>query len=96
MVYIYIYIRSLTHLRQIRLLQAIHELGLIYRDVKPDNFLIGRAGSGKTGEIFMIDFGMAKSYRDPKTGKHIADCERNSLSGTARYMSLRTHLGRGM
>lgn len=83
-------------MRQIRLLQAIHELGLIYRDVKPDNFLIGRAGSGKTGEIFMIDFGMAKSYRDPKTGKHIADRERNSLSGTARYMSLRTHLGRGM
>lgn len=43
----------------------------------------------------MVDFGMAKSYRDPKTGKHIKDGERNSLSGTARYMSLRTHMGRG-
>ncbi|GAW07796.1 kinase-like protein [Lentinula edodes] len=74
--------------------QAIHEKSLIYRDIKPDNFLIGVPGSKTANTIHIIDFGMAKHYRDPKTKIHIPYRERKSLSGTARYMSINTHLGR--
>ncbi|ORZ02495.1 kinase-like domain-containing protein [Syncephalastrum racemosum] len=74
--------------------EKVHERNLIYRDIKPDNFLIGRPSSKHANMVFLIDYGMAKPYRDPRTKQHIPYRERKSLSGTARYMSINTHLGR--
>ncbi|KAG6328601.1 hypothetical protein ID866_10488, partial [Astraeus odoratus] len=75
-------------------IQSVHNKLLIHRDIAPDNFLIGVPGTKDANVIHIIDFGMAKHYRDPKTKVHIPYRERKSLSGTARYMSINAHLGR--
>ncbi|PWN26770.1 kinase-like protein [Jaminaea rosea] len=84
----------MTAKQMITRVQTIHEKNLIYRDIKPDNFLIGRPMTKGANIVHVVDFGMAKQYRDPKTKQHIPYRERKSLSGTARYMSINTHLGR--
>ena len=50
-------------------LQSLHSKNFIHRDVKPENFMIGRLKHQST--VYAIDLGMAKRYIDPKTGNHI-------------------------
>ena len=72
-------------------IEFIHSRNFIHRDVKPDNFLIGRGN--KKFQIYAIDFGLAKKFRDSKSGMHIPYKDGKNLTGTARYASVNTHLG---
>ena len=72
-------------------LEIIHTKCYIHRDIKPDNFLMGR-GSRKH-MVYVIDFGLAKMFRDPRTHRHIPFREGKNLTGTARYASINTHAG---
>jgi serine/threonine protein kinase len=72
-------------------LEFLHTKLFLHRDIKPDNFLVGL---GKKHQVvYLIDFGLAKKYVDQKTGQHILYKDGKSLTGTARYASINTHLG---
>ena len=59
--------------------------------MKPDNFLMGLGA--KKSNVYLIDFGLSKRYRDARTGDHIPYKDGKSLTGTARYASINTHIG---
>nr|CDS18587.1 casein kinase I alpha [Echinococcus granulosus] len=72
-------------------LEFIHARHFIHRDIKPDNFLMG---IGKhCNKLFIIDFGLAKKFRDGRTHRHISYKENKALTGTARYASINAHAG---
>lgn len=82
-----------TSCLQISRIEYIHSKNFIHRDVKPDNFLMGLGKKGNL--VYIIDFGLAKKYRDARTHQHIPYRENKNLTGTARYASINTHLGIG-
>lgn len=78
-------------------IQFIHETRLLHRDIKPENFVIGKLDEKnhrRRNLIHILDFGLSKPYVDLVTGKHIPKRTGKELTGTARYVSIRTHDGK--
>ena len=68
----------------LEILEWIHSKDIIYRDVKPENFLIGIKDPNA---IYVVDFGLCKKYRSSKTGKHLLPKLTGKFSGTLIYAS---------
>ena len=71
--------------------EFIHSKNIIYRDIKPDNFLIGKKDPNV---IYVIDFGLCKKYRSSKTGKHLLPKRTGKFNGTMKYASINALLGK--
>lgn len=67
-------------------IEFFHSKNYIHRDIKPDNFVMGL--NDDSNKLYIIDYGLAKKYRDQHTHEHIAYIEGKSLTGTARYASI--------
>ena len=63
----------------------IHSNNIVYRDIKPENFLFGL----KDPEVlYLIDFGLYRRFKSSKTGKHIKPKNLGKFTGTSRYASV--------
>merc|ERR1712060_437171 len=80
--------------QMINRMEYVHAKNFIHRDVKPQHFLIGLGK--KANQVHIIDFGLSKKYRDPKTQVHIPYRENKTLmpGENLRFKSVNVHLGR--
>lgn len=79
---------------QISRIEYIHSNSFVHRDIKPANFVMG---TGKSAHLVnIIDFGLAKKFRDSRTSTHIP-YKQNDFHGvgTSLFAAINTHLGVG-
>ena len=67
-------------------LEYLHSRKIIHRDIKPDNFCMGRGL--KSHIVYILDFGLAKKYWSSSHKCHIPFITGKKLTGTARYASI--------
>ena len=72
-------------IQMIEILEFIHNKNVIHRDIKPDNFLMS---NGSNKYLYLLDYGLAKKYRETNKSKHFPLMQGKKLTGTARYASV--------
>ena len=78
-------------IEMINRIEHVHKKYHLHRDIKPDNFMVGR--EEHENDLYIIDFGLAKKYYSQSKHKHIKFCDGKSLIGTARYCGRNAHKG---
>ncbi|CAL9049742.1 casein kinase 1-like protein HD16 isoform X1 [Musa acuminata AAA Group] len=79
----------------ISILEKMHSKGYVHGDVKPENFLLGPAGTSEEKKLFLVDLGLATKWKDSSTSLHVEYDQRPDVfRGTVRYASVHAHLGR--
>ena len=77
--------------QMITILENIHTKHIIHRDIKPDNFVMGKDENSKF--VYLLDFGLAKKFRSSKTLIQLKLINKKRLTGTARYASINASKG---
>lgn len=72
-------------------LEFVHSKSFLHRDIKPENFVMGI--DRQCNKLFLIDFGLAKRFRDCHSRKHICYRDDKNLAGTPRFASINAHMG---
>ena len=67
-------------------IEYIHSRKIIHRDIKPDNFVMGKGS--KSHIVYILDFGLSKKYWSSSHKCHIPFITGKRLTGTARYASI--------
>ena len=83
-------------LQMISRLEFMHGHGVVHRDVKPDNMLMGRGTCCNT--VFLIDYGLYAPWMHSDSGHHfdakpVLPAANKSITGTHRYCSVNVHQG---
>ena len=66
-------------------IEWVHNNYIVYRDIKPENFLFGK---NDKNILYLIDFGLCRKYKSSKTGIHIPPRNLGKFTGTSRYASV--------
>ncbi|KAI6001828.1 kinase-like protein [Pisolithus albus] len=81
-------------------LEFIHSRSFVHRDVKPANFVMGLPHTASSHLVNVIDFGLARRFRDSLSGEHVPwrrergeRGERRHGVGTSLFASLNAHRG---
>ncbi|OJT07304.1 Casein kinase I, partial [Trametes pubescens] len=77
-------------------IEYIHSRDFVHRDIKPANFVVPKADDPHCDDyvVNVIDFGLAKKFRDPRTGSHIPYHQDDHHGvGTCLFAAINTHLG---
>jgi serine/threonine protein kinase len=75
---------AIIGIQMISRLQVFHNLGLIHRDIKPDNFVFGL--NNNFNLIYLIDYGFSIGYKNSGENTKVSD-----IIGTINYISLNVH-----
>ena len=74
-----------TAVHIIERMEWVHSKCIVYRDIKPENFLYDKK---EKNILYLIDFGLCRKYKSTRTGKHIIPNNIGKFTGTTRYASI--------